>query len=63
MVWAGKPSNQHNFGCMTASDLLFYSIGGFWGQAINEDIAKIEGRRDVAMAANVETKITINGFM
>jgi len=51
---------------MTASDLSFYSIGSFGGQAINEDIAKIEGRRDVAklaMAANVETKITINGFM
>ena len=27
-------SMGYNFGCMIASDMLFDSRGGFWGQAI-----------------------------
>jgi len=48
---AGKPSNHYNFGCMTASDLLF-TVGGwvFRVKLSDKDITDIEGLRDVAIA-------------
>jgi len=36
---------------------------GFRGQLSNEDIAKMEGLRDVAMVTNFGTKIAITGFV
>jgi len=49
---------------MAASDLLFDSRGRFLGVKLsNEDIPKIEGLRDVAIATNFGTKIAITGFV
>ena len=36
---------------------------GFRGKLSNEDIAEIEGLRDVAMATKFGTKIAISGFV
>ena len=53
--------NQYNFGCMAASDTLFDSKSRFCGVKLsNEDIAEIEGLRDVAMATNFVTKLLYN---
>jgi len=47
----------YNFGCMTASDMLFASRAWFFGVKLyDEDIADFEVLRDVAMA-------TIFGFL
>ena len=56
-------SMGYNFSCMTASDTLFDSRGGFLGDKLsNEDIAEIEGLRDVAMATNFGTTLAANGL-
>jgi len=48
----------------TPSDTLFDSKGGFSGtiKLSNEDIAEIEGLRDVAMATNFGTALAANGL-
>jgi len=49
---------------MIASDTLFDSRGWVFGDRLsNEDMAQIEGLRDVAMATNFGTKIAITGFV
>ena len=50
--------------CMIASDTLFDSRGaGFSGDKLSdEDIAEIEGLRDVAMGSNFETILAANGL-
>ena len=45
---------------MAASDSLFDSRGRFLGSSYNEDIADIEGVRDVAMATNFGTALAAN---
>ena len=50
---------------MAASDSLFDSRGVrwvFWDKLCNEDIAEIEGLRDVAMATNFGTTLAANGL-
>jgi len=48
---------------MIASNTLFDSRGGFLGDKLsNEDIAEIEGLRDVAMATNFGTTLAANGL-
>ena len=55
-------SMGYNFSCMTAGDTLFDSRGGFFGDKLsNEDIAEIEGLRDVAMGTNFGTALAANG--
>ena len=54
-------STGYNFTCMTASDTLLDSRGGFSG-TISEDIAEIKGLRDVAMATNFGTALAANGL-
>jgi len=52
----------YNFSCMIASDTLFDSRGWvFGGKLSNEDIAEIEGLRDVAMTTNFGTTLAANG--
>ena len=48
---------------MTASDALFDSRGWVFGDKLsNEDIAEIQGLRDVAMETNFGTTLTANRF-
>ena len=59
-VWL---SMGYNYSCMAASDTLFESRGGFFGdKQSNEDIAELEGVRDVAMATNFWTTLAANGL-
>ena len=52
-----------SFSCMIASDTLFNSRGRvFEDRLSNEDIAEIDGLRDVAMATNCETILAANGL-
>jgi len=47
----------HNFGCMTASDMLFDSRGWVFGVKLSDgDIAELEYLRVVVMATNFGTK-------
>jgi len=49
---------------MTASDLRCLILGVVFGVNLsNDNIAKIEGLRGIAMATNFGTKIAITGFM
>jgi len=53
----------YNFRYIIASDKLFDSVVGFFGDNLsNEDIAEIEGLRDVAMATNFGTTLAANGL-
>ena len=53
----------YNFSCMTASDTLFDSRGWVFGDKLsNEDIAAIEGLRDVCMATSFGTTLAANGL-
>ena len=57
-------SMGYNFSCMIASDMVFDSRGWVFGDKLsNEDIAEIEGLRDVAVVTNFGTKIAITGFL
>jgi len=47
---------------MASSDTLFESRGGFGDKLPIEDIADIEGLRDVAMATNFWTTLAANGL-
>ena len=48
---------------MEASDSLFDSRGDFLGVKLsNEDVAEIEGLRDVAMVTNFGTTLAVNGL-
>jgi len=48
---------------MIASDTLFDSSGWVFGNKLsNEDIAEIEGLRDVAIATNFGTALAANGL-
>jgi len=51
-------SMGYNFSCMIASDTGWV----FGDKLFNEDIAEIEGLRDVAMAINFETILAANGL-
>ena len=51
----------YNFSCMTASDTLFDSRGGFSGTSYPMK-TEIEGLRDVAMATNFGTALAANGL-
>ena len=65
MATTFRLSMGYNFNCMIASDTLFDTRGvGFRVQAIqsNEDIAKIEGLRDVATTTNFGTALAANGL-
>ena len=56
-------SMGYNFSCMIASDMVFDSRGWVFGDKLsNEDIAEIEGLRDVAMETNCGTALAANGF-
>ena len=55
-------SMGYNFSCMTASDTLFDSRGGFSGTSYPMKTATIEGLRDVAMATNFGTTLAANGL-
>jgi len=48
---------------MADSDSLFDLRVGFRVKLSNENIAEVEGLRDVAMATNFGTKIAITGFV
>jgi len=51
----------YNFGCMRASDTQSDSRGWVFGVKLSdEDIAKIECQRVVAMVTNFGTKVAIN---
>ena len=53
--------NPHNFGCITASDSLLDSTGWVFGvKLFDDDIAEIEGLRDVAMATNFWTTLAVH---
>jgi len=47
----------YNFGCMTASDPAFDSVGGFSVSSYLMKTTKIECLRDVAMATNLGLKL------
>jgi len=56
-------SMGYNFSCMIASDTLFDYRGWVFGVKLyNEDIAKIDGLRDVATATNFGTTLAANGL-
>jgi len=55
-------SMGYNFSCMTASDKLFDSRGGFSGTSYPVKTAEIEGLTDVAMATNFGTTLAANGL-
>jgi len=46
-----------------ATRCLILAGGGFGANLCNEDITKIEGLRNVAMATNFGYKIAITGFV
>ena len=53
----------YNFSFMTASGTLFDSRGWVFGDKLsNDDIAELEGVRDVAMAPNFGTALAANGL-
>ena len=55
-------SLDYNFSCMIPNDTLFGSRGWVFGNKLsNEDIAEIEGLRDVVMATNFGTTLAANG--
>ena len=47
---------------MTASDMLFDSMGGFLGTSYPMKTAEIEGLTDVAMATHLGTTLAANGL-
>ena len=51
---------SYNFGCVIARETLFDYRSRFSGQATDEDIAKIEGLRDVAMATDFGIALAVN---
>ena len=55
----------YNFGCMTASDTLFDSRGGFSGTGypVKTEPRSSECLRVIAMTTNFGTKIAITGFV
>ena len=54
----------YNFGCMIASDTLCLILGWVCGVKVSdEDIAKIECLKVVAMATSFGTKIAVTGFL
>ena len=53
----------YNFSCMTASDTLFDSRGGFSRSSYPIKTADFQVLRNVAMATNFWTKIPIIGFV
>ena len=55
-------SMNYNFSCVTASDTLFDSMGGFSGTSYPMKTAEIEGLRDVAMETNFGATLAANGF-
>ena len=56
--------NPYNFDSMTSSDSAFDSRGWFFRDKLSdENIAEIEGLRDVAMATNFGTKIAITQWL
>jgi len=56
-------SMGYNFSCMISSDTLFDYRGWVFGDKLsNEDIAVIEGLKDVAMETNFGTTLAANGF-
>ena len=56
-------SMGYNFSCMIASNTLFDSRGWVFGHKLsNEDIADIEGLRDVPMATNFGTTLAATGL-
>ena len=53
----------YNFDCIIASDTLFDSRGWVFEEKLsNEDIAEIQGLRDVAKASNCGTTLAANGL-
>jgi len=53
----------YNSGCMITSNMLFDSRGWVFGVTLSEEnLAKIECLRVVAMATSFGTKIAITGF-
>ena len=52
----------YKFGYMVVGDTRFDSKGVFSGHANDEEIAEIEGLRDVATATDFGTTLAVNGF-
>jgi len=58
----GQVSFESIFGCVTPSDSLFDSRGGFSETSYPTKTAEIEGIMDVAMETNFGTTLAANGF-